>query len=168
MPSSPLELPPEAVSFGCKSSALSRRCSKNSCWNEWKREWLASRPLSLPLPGSRPASRGTAKLLPYLSQGDPVRACLVSFSFPPRVSGWDPQGLRCIGLSGSWICRLLGKAPALLWSWCILLLVDEETDAQAGRAVGQGWGCSPHRAALRMWPCCVRPSCVFIGSADLY
>lgn len=47
-------------------------------------------------------------------------------------------------------------------------MVDEETEAQGGRAVGQGWGYSPHRAAPRTWPHCVRPSCVFIGSADLY
>lgn len=131
--------------------------------NGWR---LGPFPCLSQAPGQRAEAQQSSSL--SCPRGDPVRACLVSFSFPPRVSGWDPQGLRCIGLSGSWICRLLGKAPALLWLWCILLLVDEETDAQAGRAVGQGWGCSPHRAALRMWPCCVRPSCVFIGSADLY
>lgn len=143
--SSPLELPPRGGSvFGWSPQLPAGGAQRTAVgMNEGMNE--VARPLALTLPGSRPASRGTSTLLPWLSQVDPGSACLYLSLFPaglwPGPSGPPP----CQPGSGS--TRLSGKELELTWSWCSLLLMDKKTEAQGEGAVGQGWGYSPCWAA---------------------
>lgn len=78
-------------------------------------EWLGSRPLSLTLPSSRPASRGRAQPLPGLSQW--IQA-VPGLRPPPLLPGpWlGPEGLSPAGLTGSGSCRSLGEELEPSWS----------------------------------------------------